>query len=259
VNFLGAAAVVLSVAVFGWTYGTLQGRPWQVRLVALGIASLLSIPSVLFAVYYLHVLPEKAWFYTLRSWTGSEFLVVFAGVAAGAAATFLPRLLLGIPLFGLIGLGVLPYLKPLLGPLPDSAFTESWKGDVCLQSTPSTCGPATVCTILKRLGGTASEREAARAAHSYAGGTEAWYLSRYVRDKGFSARFVFGKPFSTAAGLPAMVGTQIGGVGHFVAILAADGDMLTIADPLSGEEQMTIAQFQRRYQFTGFAMVVERK
>ena len=256
VNVAGVAAVALSVAVFAWAYRLLVKRSWKVRLAVFGIFSLLSIPALLFAVYYVHILPETAWFYTLRSWTGSEFLILFAGVAAGAAASLLPRILLGIPLFGLIGAGVLPYLKPVLGPLPDSAFTETWKDGVCMQSTPSTCGPATVSTILKRLGAEASEREAARAAHTYAGGTEAWYLARYVREKGFSPRFVFGRPFSVAAGLPAMVGTQIGGVGHFVAILAADGDTLTIADPLSGEERMTMADFQRRYQFSGFAMVV---
>lgn len=259
VNVSGVAAVVLSAAVFALAHRVLVSRPWQVRLGVFGVFSLLSIPSLLFAIYYLHVLPEKAWFYTLRSWAGSESLILFAGIAAGAAASLLPRVLLGIPLFGLVGMGVLPYLKPVLGPLPDSAFTETWKGGVCMQSTPSTCGPATVSTILKKLGAESLELEAARAAYSYAGGTEAWYLARYVRSKGFSPLFVFGKPFSVAAGLPAMAGTQIGGVGHFVAVLSAEGDMLTIADPLSGEERMTMKDFQRRYQFSGFTMVVRPK
>lgn len=259
VNVSGVAAVVLSVAVFAWAYRVLAGRSWKVRLATFGSFSLLSIPALLFAIYYLHILPEKAWFYTLRSWAGSEFLLLFAGVAAGAAASLLPRVLLGIPLFGLVGMGVLPYLKPILGPLPDSVFTETWKGAVCMQSTPSTCGPATMSTILKNLGAESSELEAARAAHSYVGGTEAWYLARYAREKGFSPVFVFGRPFSAAAGLPAMVGTQIGGVGHFVAVLSAEGDMLTIADPLSGEERMTVKDFHRRYQFSGFTMVVRPK
>lgn len=258
-NLVAVIAVILAIAVFGFAYHALAKRSWKTRLGAFGILSLLSIPAVLFAVYYLHILPEKAWFYTLRSWHGSEFLILFAGAAAGAAASLLPRVLLGIPLFGLVGVGVVPYLKPILGPLPDSAFAENWKGNVCLQSTSSTCGPATVCTILKQLGGEVSEREAARAAYTYAGGTEAWYLARYVRAKGFEAQFVFGHPFSVAAGLPAMVGTQIGGVGHFIAVLSADGDMLTIADPLSGKERMTMADFERRYRFSGFTMVVAPK
>jgi hypothetical protein len=258
VNLAGILAVALSVVVFAFAYRFLAKQNWKVRLAVFAAFSLLSIPAFLFAVYYLHVLPEKAWFYSLRAATGSEFLIVFAGVAAGAAASLLPRVLLGIPLFGLVGMGILPHLKPILGPLPDSAFTENWKGDVCLQSTSSTCGPATVSTILKKLGAQVSGREAARAAFSYAGGTEAWYLARYVREKGFSPRFVFGRPFSVEAGLPAMVGTQIGGVGHFIAVLSVDGDMLTIADPLSGEERMTFAEFQRRYRFSGFTMVVSR-
>lgn len=259
VNILGVVAAALSVAVFAVVYRVLTSRPWMMRLSVFGVFSLLSIPALLFSIYYLHILPERPWYYTLRSWTGSEFLVLPAGIAAGAAASLLPRVLLGIPLLGLVGMAVLPYLKPILGPLPDSAFTETWKGRVCMQSTPSTCGPATVSTILKNLDAESSELEAARAAYSYAGGTEAWYLARYVRTKGFSTAFVFGKPFSVASGLPAMVGTQIGGVGHFVAVLAAEGDVLTIADPLSGEERMTMKDFQRRYQFSGFTMVIRPK
>src|SRR6201999_348642 len=98
-------------------------------------STLLAIPSVLFAIYYLHVLPERAWFYTLRSWSGSEFLVVFLGCAAAAVASLLPRLLLVPPLFALIPLGVVPSLKPLIGPLAASEFHERRRGDICLQST----------------------------------------------------------------------------------------------------------------------------
>src|ERR1700683_4449502 len=100
-NLLGAAAVACSVFAFALTYNRLRLRSLKVRLVFLFGFALLATPSVLFAIYYLHVLPERAWFYTLRSWSGTEFLVVFLGCASAAAASLLPRLLLVVPLFAM--------------------------------------------------------------------------------------------------------------------------------------------------------------
>ena len=255
-NFLGAIAVVLSVFGFALTYNLLRKRRLSFRLVFLLGFAVLAVPSFLFAVYYLHILPERAWFYTLRSWTGTEFLVIFLGCATAAVASLLPRFLLGVPLFALLALGVVPYLKPLIGPLPDSVFCELWQGDICLQSTPSTCGPASVTTILRRLGAQTSERATARAAFSYTGGTEAWYLARYVRSQGFVPRFDFQRTFSPSVGVPAVVGVRLGGVGHFIAVLDITDDQVTFADPLSGQKHVALSQFQHSYEFTGFHMVI---
>jgi hypothetical protein len=258
-NPIGVIAVVTSLLAFALTRGYLRPRAAGVRVALFGAFALLSIPSVLSAVYYLHVLPEWAWFYTLRSWSGTEFLAIFLGCATGAAATLLPRLLLGVPLFVLMACAVAPYIKPLLRPLPYDQLQDSVVGDVCLQSTGSTCGPASVCTILKQLGGNPSERAAARAAYSYVGGTEAWYLARYVRSMGFVPRFDFRETFSPSVGLPAVVGVRLGGVGHFIAVLAVTGDEVAFADPLRGEEHLSLSQFQRRYEFTGFHMVITKR
>jgi hypothetical protein len=255
-NPLGAIAVILSLIAFTLTYRFLRQRSILVRLVCFLGFALLAIPSVIFTVYYLHILPERAWFYSLRSWAGTEFLVVFLGCATAAVASLLPRFLLGVPLFVLLAISIAPYVKPLLGPIPDNVFRELWEGDICLQITPSTCGPASVATILRHLGSQTTERATARAAFSYAGGTEAWYLARYVRTKGFTSRFEFCRTFSPSVGAPAIVGVRIGGAGHFIAVLAVTDDQVTFADPLRGEERMTIAQFQRRYEFTGFHMVI---
>lgn len=255
-NFLGVTAVGLSLGAFALAHSRLRPRAAKVRCAWFGGLALLAVPSLLFAVYYLRVLPEWAWFYTLRSWPGTELLVVFLGAACGAAASLLPRLLLGVPLFVLLAPAVLPYVKPLLGPIPDDAFQESWQGDVCLQSTPSTCGPASVTTILRHLGAPVSERTVARAAFSYTGGTEAWYLARYVRTRGFVARFDFRSTFSPAAGLPCMVGVRLGGVGHFIAVLEVNGDQVAVADPCEGPKRVSLSAFQRRYDFTGFHLVI---
>jgi hypothetical protein len=257
-NVTGAAAVVLSVAAFVAVYRLLRSRPARVRLLWLCVFMLLSVPALWFAVYYLHILPEDAWFYTLRSWPGSEFLAVFLGCAGGAAATLLPRWLPGVPLLAVVGLVAAPYIKPLIRPLSDDIFRERSRGEACLQSTGSTCGPASITTILRHLGVSTTEHTVARAAYTDTGGTEAWYLARYVRSRGLSAHFDFRDTFSPEVGQPALVGVRLGNIGHFIAVLDCHDDQVTYADPLHGEEHVSLAEFQRRYDFTGFHMVIQR-
>lgn len=98
----------------------------------------------------------------------------------------------------------------------------------------------------------------ARAAYSYNGGTEAWYLARFVRTKGLHPRFDFRTSFSPSAGSPAVVGVKFGSAGHFIAVLDVHGDQVTLADPLRGEEHLSLSEFRRRYVFTGFHMVITK-
>lgn len=257
-NLIGMAAVVFSVVGFAIAHKLLRRRSFPIRIRFLFVFALLAVPSVLFAVYYLHVLQEYEWFYTLRSWPGSEFLVVFLGCAGGAAAALIPRILLILPLFAVLVIAVVPHVKPLLVPLSDDELKDKWQGDACLQSTASTCGPASVATILRHFGINTTERAIARAAFSYEGGTEAWYLARYVRNCGFSAHFVFRSTFSPEAGQPALVGVRIGRAGHFIAVLEVRDDLVTVADPLSGETRLTLTEFRHLYEFTGLHMVIQR-
>ncbi len=257
-NLIGVLAVVTSVVAFGFTHWKLCQKPLLTRSVTFGVLAILSIPALLSTIYYFHVLPEVAWFYTMRSWRGSEFLVIFLGAAGGAAAALLPRWLVVFPLFGSICLAVVPYLKPVINPLDLSSLNEEWDGDACLQSTSSTCGPASTASILRNLGVNSSESEIARAAFTSASGTEAWYLARYVRSRGLGARFNFNPTFSTSAGFPAMIGVRVGGYGHFIAVLDVRGDQVTYVDPLSGNSRLPTSEFLRRYEFTGFHMVVSK-
>lgn len=256
-NLTALLALALGVLLFALTHRYLRHQSERIRLTWLGVFVLLSIPFLSFDVYYLHVLPEHAWFYNLRVWRGAEFLVLFLGCALGAAASLLRRMLLGFPLFAFLALGAMPYAKPLVSPLPDSALQDRWRGAACLQSTGSTCGPASVNTILKRFGCEVSERTIARAAYTYTGGTEAWYLARYVRGKGFVPRFDFRETFSPEAGLPAVVGVKMG-CGHFIAVLEISDGKVTFADPLFGEQRISLSEFQRAYNFTGFHMVITK-
>lgn len=218
-DFVGLAAAILSLVAFKLTYDFLRGRAVTVRWMWLGIGSVSSIPALSFGLYYLHAMPDWEWFYTFRSWRGTEALTIFLGIAAGALASLLPRWMLVLPLLGLVGTASTPYIKPVIAPLKDAEFHHRQQGDIILQSTSATCGPASLCNVLHHLGVPATEPEIARAAYTYVGGTEAWYLARVVRSKGLQARFAFRETFSPEAGLPAMVGVRVEGMGHFIAVL----------------------------------------
>jgi hypothetical protein len=255
-NLTGWAAVCLGVIAFKFAFTRVKplAPKWRVGwFLLLGICGL---PAALFAVYYLHVLPERAWFYELRSWRGSEFLAIPLGASAGCLATLFPRKLLGLILIFSITTAAVPYVKPLLVPLPSGALHDEWKDGACLQSTPSTCGPASIATILKHQGLDASERGIARQAFTYAGGTEAWYLARHVRTLGLDARFDFRPGLPADLKLPALVGVRLGGYGHFIPILSRKGDLLTIADPLRGMESVTLAELEKRSPLTGFHLSI---
>lgn len=260
-NYTGFAALLLGVPVFFAVESRLRKATPATCWRWLSLLTLLSIPSILSAVYYLHVLPESEWFYALRSLRGSEFLALFPAAAAGALASNWPRLSVALPLFGFLVLGSAPYLKPLFNPLDESALTERWQGDACLQSTAATCGPACVATLLKRAGVSTTERAVARACHTSASGTEAWYLARYIRaapaEHGMFAGFSIRPGFSPELGLPAMIGVRLpGGGGHFLAVLENKDGVIDFVDPLVGEERVPLDEFRKRFDFTGFHMYV---
>jgi putative permease len=59
--------------------------------------------------------------------------------------------LLGVKYFLVIGIFA-PHMKPLFAPVPIRQFTDRWKDDVCMQSTPSSCGAASAATIFRIFG-----------------------------------------------------------------------------------------------------------
>src|SRR4051794_1354270 len=155
-------------------------------------AVILALPAILFVAYYTGVLGEPIWLYEFRARPCTELAAGGIGLVAG----FLQRVrhkhpvmkrqvrTFTIPAF-LVAIVVTPYLKPILRPLDPSRLHEAWKGGICLQSTGATCGPASAATIVRALGGNATEAELARDSFTYAGGTENWYLVRALRKRGF--------------------------------------------------------------------------
>lgn len=258
-NWLGVTSAILAFTAFLVVYRRAKRLSTKSRVLISLLAVVAAIPAASFAVYYAHVLPEPSWYYQFRSMAGTELLMVLMGVAGGSVATLMPRMLLGIPLFGVAAFSVTPFIKPFIGPIPSGTFRNEWDGKVCLQSTPSTCGAASTATLLKQFGTDVTESELAAEAHSYAGGTEAWYLARVARSRGFDVNFEFSPGFSPEDGLPAVVGVRLGSIGHFIAILGQEGDKFVIGDPLRGRELLSREELERRYDFTAFHMQIKRK
>jgi hypothetical protein len=257
-NLGGIIGIILACVLFAVTYSRLKTARAARRFQWPLLFSVLSIPAILYVAYYSHKLPETEMFYEFRSWRGTELLVAFTGGVAGVAATFLHRTLLPIPLAGLLVVTFIPFAKPLFGPIPDRDFQDRWNGPAGLQSTASTCGPASLATIMNHFGIKATEQEIARASYSYEAGTEAWYLARYARKRGLKTGFVFRKGFSTDISLPAIAGVSLGSVGHFIPILAREGDFYVTGDPGHGESRLTRGQLLKIYRFTGFYMPVSK-
>ena len=255
-NWLGVFSAALALAAFSFTFYRARKIRLRRRLAMAGLALLLAIPGASFATYYAHLLPEPAWYYQFRSVPGTELAVSFVGVFGGMVASLLPRLLLGIPLFATGAFCFAPIAKPFVAPIPDGVLKDEWRDEVCLQTTASTCGAASLATILQSFGSEVTETELAAEAHSYMGGTEAWYLARAARSRGFRASFDFAPGFAPDADLPALVGVNFGLSGHFIPILKREGDAYVIGDPLKGREVMSQEELLERYEFTGFYMPV---
>lgn len=258
-NWLGLIAALATLTVFSLTHnlGRKSRSPlrfWSAVIVTL----LLAIPGATYTLYYTHLFPVPACYYTFRSWAGTEFLVIFLGVAGGLLASRIPRRLLILPLSG-VALGVIvPVIKPLLGPIPRTAFRDQWQDATCLQSTPSTCGPASMASCLRFLGIHTTEMDLAQDAHSYVGGTEAWYLARAARAQGCQTRFRIATGFDPKTPLPAIVGVRLPATGHFIAILSHEDDQFLIADPLHGQQHHRLEDLTLRYAFSGFHLSLSK-
>ncbi len=229
------------------------------RLAWLFCFALLGLPAACFVLYYLHLIEEPLWLYRYRSWPGTELSAALAGLCAGGLAVSVqksPRVSSSF-LFVILMLGLsIPYLKPLLAPLPEDWFHDSWSGRVCLQSTPSTCGPASAATILHYWGMPVSEQTLARECFSYSGGTENWFLARAFRRRGLQVQYRLEDRLPEDLHLPAIAGVRVAGHGHFIALLQRKGDRWLIGDPLRGEEELSLEALRAQQDFTGFFMEI---
>jgi NAD(P)-dependent dehydrogenase (short-subunit alcohol dehydrogenase family) len=98
--------------------------------------------------YYTHLMDDCRWWVEWRALPGTELAgTELAGAAAGLLLGKLDRRGLLVPV--LLGLVVTPFWKPLVRPLRVDSLRDRWSDGVCLQSTPSTCGPACVAPLAR--------------------------------------------------------------------------------------------------------------
>jgi len=225
-------------------------------------AAVLAAPGLLFVIYYAHLFDGAAWFYRFRSVPMTELTACGLGFGAGLAQARRiggPAGAFGWPA-ALLLLILIPFIKPILDPVTFDHERRSPGEGVVLQSTMSTCGPASAATLLNVLGHPASERELAREAFTSRGGTESWYLARALRRRGLDVEFQIRSPDGGDLPSPAIAGVLLPGrAGHFIAILESAADELTFVDPIDGKHTMAKSELRERYRFTGFFMAVRRR
>jgi len=254
---------ILSVALFlagSWLAGRAHSRLVQVGVIVL--AGLLAIPGLLFVLYYLHLFDNARWFYVFRALPGSELAASGLGFAVGGLQRLCQSRTPGERLVAPAVLAVLlivPFMKAALDPVDYTRLHRTCESEVCLQSTPSTCGPSSAATLLKSFGQTASEEELARECFTYRGGTEIWYVARAFRRRGFIADFLIQPRERVSPPAPAIAGVVLpGGAGHFIAILSENADEITIGDPLKGKRVVPRKELMNTYHFTGFFLVIRQ-
>jgi len=221
---------------------------------------LLALPSFLFALCYTHLFDNASWFYSFRTLSCSELAIAGSGLFAGMLNSWFAPENLGeravIPA-ALAVLLTIPFAKPILDPIDLDRLSEKCEGEVCMQSTHSTCGPSSSATLLKLMGQTSSEKELARECLTSRGGTEIWYIARAIERRGFHARVQVQPLDHISPPSPAIAGVILaGGAGHFIAIMNANGDSITIGDPMKGKLVIKRADLATAYHFTGFFLAI---
>ncbi|HWR17176.1 MAG TPA: cysteine peptidase family C39 domain-containing protein [Terriglobales bacterium] len=229
------------------------------RLLFLAISVVLAVPGVVYVLYYTHLFDRAAWFYELRTILGSELLASGIGVLAGFLYSWSAPEgkgeKLAIPA-ALVVLTFIPFMKPLIAPLDFSTLHDRCDEEACLQSTPSTCGPTSAANLSKLFGVVTSEKELARAAYTYRGGTENWYLARALNQRGIATRVVIQNE-TDAPPAPSIAGVVLpGGAGHFIAVVSITDDAVTVIDPLVGKLIIPKSSLHQRYKFTGYFLVL---
>lgn len=241
--------------------GVFLGRSVRSQALLVFIGTVLAVPGLLCVVYYTHLFDSALWFYNFRTapWTevASSGLGLLPGVlyAWWEPETRLEKAVLPVGLFVFV---FLPFCKPILDPIELSHLHDNCGGEVCMQSTYSTCGPASAATLMKRFGRAGSERSFAEAAYTSRGGTEIWYLARELRREGVETSFVMQAPDSPRLPSPSIAGVILaGGAGHFIAVLDDSPWQTTIADPLKGKLIVRKSELRNVYHFTGLFLVLQ--
>jgi len=261
-----AALPVVLIAVLLFCAGSILEKKTAARAGRIGLfltSVILALPSFLFSLDYTHLFDHAAWFYQLRALPYIELVIAGSGLLAGVVSAWFAPETLGERAAAPVALAVLlaiPFVKPVSNPIELDRLSEKCEGEVCMQTTLSTCGPSSAATILKLLGQPSSEKELARECLTSRGGTEVWYIARAFERRGFHASVQVQSANQLSPPSPAIAGVVLpGGAGHFIAIMSQTPEEVMIGDPMNGKLVVKKSDLERYYHFTGFFLVIEAK
>jgi predicted double-glycine peptidase len=226
--------------------------------------TLFAIPGILWlcvklAVYvpYLSFETPLSWFFVYRRLFVFSAMVVTWNLgilipqAPGRRLRFLLCILLTIAITYNF---IIPSFGPLLVRHRLRTVDSFMDGDVCLQSTEWTCGPASAVTALHALGIEADEGEMAILSYTapiY--GTNETLLARAIQ-KRYPAEHLATRytRFSSITELkghcPALVAIPLTvTVGHLVTVLEITDTTVVYGDPLKGKVECPIAEFEEKW------------
>lgn len=251
---MGSIIYFISISYFSKYHPYIEKKYSLILLVIIFTLMSLLIP----AGYISDFIGENPYYAYFRAYPYTELLVVLIAPLAGLITQFIVYLCGKKVFFYCLGFATLllyistPFIKPIIRPLPKQ-MNDKWYENIALQTTKSTCGPASLATIMNYYGDKGSETNIARAAFSSASGTENWYLARYAEQHGYQYRFLRETILSNIP-TPAIIGVKLGRAGHFITLLSHDDQYYTVADSLSGLHTLTEQDFNKKYRFNGFVL-----
>ena len=260
--FIPTLLLAAGLFIAGW-----KTAAWNRSYAGNVVALFAALPAFTFALYYTGWLGEPQWLYWFRAQPYTELSAAGLGGLAGRLEFHRrqhPRLQRSVSAFFIPFLALLclsaPYLKQVFLRPDWSHFEDRWEGEVCRQSTESSCGPAAAATFLRHFGIQATERTLAEESFTTRRGTENWYLLRTLHRHGSKARSVVLSPGLDHLQFPAIAGVKLktlDNTGHFIALLGKQGDRFIIGEPVNGREELSRETLAERYTFTGFYIVAE--
>lgn len=191
----------------------------------------------------------------LLSWGGMIFSVVYLLAFALAilhGSRHIKRNYLSVVFVGLLLIFFAArqrIIRPIYGDLEDTVRTE-----FVLQSTRSTCVPATAANILDSFGESYSERELAKLMKTTRFGSSDSSFAAVLGQLGFSCRRVYVESIEDVQA-PALLSVNTMDK-HAIAFLSYSNNVVSLINPLSGPCTMTPEQLDKIWE--GRAIEVQR-
>ena len=240
------------------------------------ILSAVAFPALLFPLGYFDLFGESPFYCSFRTINRIEILTSLLSPLLGYISYDMPQRRRrrvresGLPALAMrlrpfafpfcILYITLCFIKPIIRPLSRNIdFSERWEDGVMMQSSASTCGPASLATAMFSIDGYMdSEADIAKRAFTCSSGTENWYLARHTIERGYRVRFSKCRDIEDVA-VPSIIGVRIGDIGHFITVLGVGDNSVVIGDPLRGRLSLTPEEFYTVYDFPGFTMAVSSR